>query len=90
MSALTEHETAKLNLLAIVYLREPLLTAAGRIIADGLRRSLPDLDDATIARVALVLSDIAAGMTTPTNLFGSQVTCAALELTAIERADAPR
>jgi hypothetical protein len=63
-------------------------TAAGRSLADVLRRAMPDIDDVTLGRVALEFGQYVGQLADPRNSDMNALVdvtmCAALDLTATE------
>lgn len=90
MSRLGPDLTARLNTTAMAVAKDPIALAGGQLIADSLRKSLPDLDDVTIGRVAGELAGLLGHMTLAMGdrnslLIVSQIAAVAVNLTALER-----
>jgi hypothetical protein len=95
VSALSAAEKAKLNALHEQVEAQPWDSmAAGRALADQLRRQMPDIDDVSLGRVAMAtavyLNEVLATAgdgpvdTALFNLTCDQIMCAGLDLTASE------
>lgn len=98
MAVLSTAQIDALKSLALSFGTEPRLVAAGRNLADRMRRALPDVDDVTIGRALLELGEVVAGVvrtahdTTSDTTQGEAalisvagvVACAAINLTEIE------